>query len=295
MKKHLRGLKRATLTLFIMILAAANGPARAAKYVGVKFTLASPITMNEPVTIQIIIKNLLSQGITFSPGVNFNGGFHFIIYTPDGRQVDLHPKRTGVGLYDGHFIYLEPGQIYSQRLVLNEWYPFDLVGNYRVSLSMDLPIKIGKTEALFMPIRVDDGLDADKHQMESDALDLTIYPRDESLIRKRCDDLLLKVQENRDFNQLANSYAKELSYIKDPIAIPYLKRLSQMREEQAAINGLMRIGTDEAMEAIIEITKSVFDKSSAAYAKELLRQNLPDIRDASIREKVREAIDGEAK
>jgi len=69
-----------------------------------------------------------------------------------------------VGLVSGEFIYLEPGQMYSHRLVLNEWYPFDLAGNYHLSVSLELPIKIGKTKAVFTPgFVMDEGLDADDH------------------------------------------------------------------------------------------------------------------------------------
>ena len=121
-------------------------------------------------------------------------------------------------------------------------------------------------------------------------LDLTVLPRDEVALRKRCDDLINRLKMEKYFTERA-PIAEELSYIKDPIAIPYLTELAEEKEEYNAIRGLMRIGTDEAMEALIEVTKSKYDKEAAAYAKALLREKASEIQDPKIREKVLSAVE----
>jgi hypothetical protein len=85
--------------------------------------------------------------------------------------------------------------------------------------------------------------------------------------------------------------AEELSYVNDPIAIPYLAKLVEQREESEAIQGLMLIGTDEALEAMIAVTKSEYDRAAAAHAKALLRERVSEIRDMDIRRKVLDAIE----
>ena len=61
-------------------------------------------------------------------------------------------------------------------------------------------------------------------------------------------------------------------------------------EEIFAIEGLKRIGTDEAWEAMIEVTKSKYDKEAAKYAKAILRRKVSQIHDPKIRKKVEAAI-----
>ncbi len=82
---------------------------------------------------------------------------------------------------------------------------------------------------------------------------------------------------------------KELSFIKDPIAIPYLAKLIGRSEEWYALQGLKHIDTDEAWEAVIPIVNSE-DKVTAEYAKSLLRKKLPEINDPRIRKKIADAV-----
>jgi hypothetical protein len=279
----------------MLAISAADSSTAERVHLKVEWWLASPITLGEPVALEVLMTNLMSQGITFSPGANFNSNFHFVISAPDGKQIDLPPNRTRIGLYSGRFIYLEPGQTYTQRLILNELYAFDSVGTYSISATWEIPTKNGETKAEFLPILANDGLDADERQVKSKILDLKVSPRDESMLRKRCAVLLLKVQESGEENLRAASFAEELSYIKDPVAIPYLKKLVKLKQERSALAGLMRIGSDEATAAMIEVAKSEFDENSASYARELLLKKFPEIRDPNIREKVRKAIEREIK
>ena len=83
---------------------------------------------------------------------------------------------------------------------------------------------------------------------------------------------------------------EELSYVRDPIAIPYISRLIEDHEEWSALQGLRRINTDEAWEAMIPIIDSKHDETTAAYAKQILREKLPEIRDPKIRGKIADAV-----
>jgi hypothetical protein len=120
-------------------------------------------------------------------------------------------------------------------------------------------------------------------------LHLVILPRDETALRKRCETLYAQLREAREDYDVQR-FAKELSYVRDPIAIPYLSKLIGKREEWFAVQGLRHIDTDEAWETMISIANGKYDKVNADYAKSLLREKLPEIRDPKIRRKVETAI-----
>jgi hypothetical protein len=123
---------------------------------------------------------------------------------------------------------------------------------------------------------------------EEARLYLVVLPRNEAALRKRCEALFAELRDVHGFVPLTIS--EELSYIRDPIAIPYISKLIEKQEEWSALEGLRRINTDEAWEAMIPITKSQSDKNTAAYAKKILRQKMPEIRDLRIRKKIADAV-----
>jgi hypothetical protein len=254
----------------------------ATKYVEVSFKIASPITLHEPVVIQSLLENKEPYGITCDLGFQGTSAFQFIVIAPNGMQVEPFPRIENGGGFAP--VYLEPEDKYHQRILLNRWYAFDIPGKYRIIVTLELPIIKGKTELPWIMKQDESG-----HQTEEVALDLTILPRNEAALKKRCDDLFHKLKETYYFSE-RTPIAEELSYIKDPIAIPYLAKLVKEKEEGAAIQGLMRIGTDEALEAMILVTQSKYNEAAAAHAKALLREKVTEIRDPTIQKKVMDAI-----
>jgi hypothetical protein len=254
---------------------AQDGPME--KYFQVSFELANQTTLNEPVVLNVTIQNRSNEPISFDLGLQRKSAYHFMVRTPDNGLMEMPVIRKG----GAGPICLEAQEKYAQRLILNEWFPFDLPGRYLIGLILEMPYKIGETQLPFI------GDDGDGRQIEETFFEVLILPRNPIVLRQKCEDLVKRLRQTE--NALGRmDLANELSHIKDSIAIPYLTMLLEEKQELASIEGLMRIGSDEAMEAMILATKSEYD--AAKYAKELLRQKLPEIRDLRIKEKVRVAI-----
>ncbi len=262
------------------------------KYVTVSYKFDSPITLHEPVYLNVQFQNQMPYGITFDLGLLSKGAFDLQIDMPNGQQRNYSTKNMA---YDGpevySRVYLAPKETTMKRFLMNDWYEqdepyfistYNLVGNYHIKIKLDLPIIKGKTEQRIVTIEREY-----YHQTEESELDFAILPRNEAVLKQRCDELFSKWQfaPYRDKPPLF----QELSYITDPIAIPYLAKLAD-KEDYYAFFGLRRIGTDKAMEAMIPITRSTHDSNIAAEAKKYLIQNMHKIQDPDIREKIEAAV-----
>ena len=158
-------------------------------------------------------------------------------------------------------------------------------GNYSMSALAKVPVAEGKVDSPYL-------LDKNRWAQvvtEEARLSLVILPRNEAALRKRCEALFAKLREAHEYSEI-EQIAEELSYVRDPIAIPYISKLIEKQEEWSALEGLRRINTDEAWEAMIPIINSKSDKTTAAYAKQILRQKMPEIRNFRIREKIADAV-----
>jgi len=112
-----------------------------------------------------------------------------------------------------------------------------------------------------------------------------------ALKNKRCEDLEARLTSTNDFeNGKILPIAKELSFVRDPVAIPCISELIDRHGEWFALEGLRRIDTDESWKTMLPITTSVHDASTAAYAKKILREKPPDVRDPRIRNKIAVAV-----
>jgi len=278
--RTIRGMMMSLLVMSSRMVLAAT----ATKYVNASYKLVSPITLHEPVAIDVLITNIVSDEITCDFGFDGNGAFNFSVLTPDWKI--MLPERLREEIGEGGVRHLKPGDQYSKRILLNHWFQFESPGAYRISVAMELPIIIGKSAVGHIGPTDENG-----HQSEEAVFDLTILSRNEVVLKERCDDLLQKIQEIGESTTEKLPLVEELSYIKDPIAIPYLAML--LKSKVFAANGLyalQRIGTDEAIEAMIPATQSE-DKALAASAKSLLREKMiPMIQDPNIRAKALTAV-----
>ena len=275
---------RAALAALLLTMAGLALSKPATECVNVSFTLASPITLNEPVFVDVLIENGLTRATTIDLGWKDQGFFAFKVVTPDHKEIYMSSGAPKDELGWRIARHLKPEEQYSARFLLNKWFSFDRAGTYKILAKSALvvldrtPIPCAAENHAYFQVIVKETI-----------LDLTILPRNEAVLKERCDTLLREVTKGRGVHRIRA--LEELSYITDPIAIPYLIKLAEDMEEGAAIRGLTRIGTDEAMEAMIVVTKSEYDKRRAASAKAILRKKLPQIRDPEIRKKVMEAIE----
>jgi hypothetical protein len=182
------------------------------------------LTLHEPVIVNVHIVNRLSRPIAANLGLDRETNFVIVLTTPQGRRIQSYnPRREGIsGLGD---VNLKPGKIYSQKLVLNEWFQFDEVGTYKIDIRLAAPIMDGNHELPLEPF--------------SASFDIT--ERSPEQLAQVCEKLLDEIK-NAELPDQVLAPASALSHVVDPIAIPYLKDAQRIPlASQSATEGLRRI------------------------------------------------------
>jgi hypothetical protein len=267
------------LTLFLELYAITVGEAQVqdtSKAVSVSYSLpTTQLSLHEPIVIAVQINNETTQGVSLDLGQDKKGGFLFTVTSPDGTTLQLPQySREGISQYGN--VSVQPGESFSQRLILNEWYNhFNVPGKYILGARLTTPIVIGKTLHL-----QDTGFTGE----------ISITHRDPARLEKVCAELAKQV-ETAPNPEAAQEPALALSFIEDPIAVPYLARMlaTKTLTYDKAIAGLKRIGDDAAVEVLLSALNNGGDISdNAAHA---LSQMLDKISDARLKETVKNAVE----
>jgi len=74
---------------------------------------------------------------------------------------------------------------FHQRLVPNEWYPFNDPGDYRIVVRLELPVVKREWESPAITSKDESG-----HQVEAAAFTLKILPRNEAALNRRCGEFM---------------------------------------------------------------------------------------------------------
>jgi hypothetical protein len=235
------------------------------------------LTLHEPVILTFKVTNNAPGAIKLFLGEDRKAGFSFTLMKPDGTTVKLPPYRPE-GLSVSGDLSVQPGESYFQNLLLNEWYDFASLGTYELDAR------------LVQPILADSGVSYGGNAGLSARIEIT--PRDELTLSKTCDNLASAVEGATSASQEAVESALALSYIRDPIAVPYLRRVlkGQRMVENFAIKGLEAIANESAVQALIEGSKMEYADSAV-----LSRSALARIRDRTRDPLLREDIDSALK
>jgi hypothetical protein len=237
----------------------------------------SPV-LHEPVFATFVVQNTQPERLEFDLGANSKTTFSFSITEPDGRTVKIPPFKTPDGVSAIGRVALENGLTYTQKILLNEWYDFTSVGRYSIELH---------TSAVFRTSR---GRSVETTPIKS--VSLEIQPRDENRLRSICENLASTALTSSLSTATRETAAVTLSYIKDPVAIPFLRQfLERGRDivalDRYAVEGLTRIGTDEAIGALIESVGAVQYRSSQTE----IVAGLARVRAAATDDELRKRID----
>lgn len=231
--------------------------------------------LHEPIFVDLFIHNRLGEEIQFDLGHNRKGNLDFAITKPDGsilRAPRLSEEGTGrIGR-----IVLGPDESYDQRLVLNEWYDFAEPGEYKIAGSLPNPVRTRSGAAI--EIR------------PSGTFSLQIQPRNPERLNQVCQALVKTAVESSDVSEAAEA-ALALSYVQDPIAVPYLEKGLEEREWVwlYAIPGLARIANKDAIEILFSIMKGE-DREAAALARFVLYELKDEIQDRRLSERIERAL-----
>jgi hypothetical protein len=158
--------------------------------------------------------------------------------TPNGQVLHKDPLEGKIDIVTAGNgkIVVAPGGDYKEPLVMNRWFPFESQGKYSL------------TAKLTSDIETPDG----SFQAETQTAHLLITARDPTRLSKICTDLEQQ-EEMASTAEAAQFPALALSYVNDPIAVPYLARLlsAHTMAFDKAIPGLERIGNDEVLLAAL--------------------------------------------
>jgi hypothetical protein len=213
--------------------------------VSVEYRSQQTVTMHEPVVVLFNVHNGMQQPITLTLGSESTQFFEFSLRGPDGQVVssyrnpgqDVNLVTIGSGKTD-----VPPGTDLELPLLMNQWFHFEAPGTYFLTIRLTTNIDVPGDSSLSPP---------------KETIRITTKPRDPARLAKVCADLAREV-ESAPNAELAQGPALRLSYIDDPVAIPYLARLFDYAKltDNLAVAGLERIGTDDAVRVLLSALNS---------------------------------------
>jgi hypothetical protein len=284
MKKESDGFLRIVVLglccLAIAVIAAGSGTIRfpdTPKLFAVHFRFQEKaVSLHEPVVIVFEVHNGLSKPITVTVGALIRQYFDFALTTPSGQILHKHntPPPDMVTVGDGK-VTIAPGEEYNEPLVMNQWFPFATQGAYTL------------TSKLTSDIETADG----SFQAEAETAQLRVNPRDAARLTKLCGELEKQV-ETAPNAEAAQEPARTLSYVEDPIAVPYLANVlsTNTLTYDKAIAGLQRIGNDAAIEVLLSALNNNANDIGDQASRALSRME-DGISNPRLRETVKKAIE----
>lgn len=216
----------------------------------VTYSLDSPnLSLSQPLVLVFNVENNSSEPIRLELGQDLKANYIFIMTWPSGTTVQL-PQWSKEGISGIGTILVPAGNRFTTRFVLNEWTDFTDLGKYTLEVRLTTPIQSenGVTIQEVPPYRTS----------------FEILPRDEMVLTKICEKLTETIEASQSV-QVDMDAALILSYISDPIAIPYMKRAlnSGSYVENQIMDGLARIGDWDAVLLLVSIIE-VVSKSEIA-------------------------------
>jgi len=221
----------------LLFLSAGTAPAEDA--VPISFTLQKPtVTLHEPVFVVVRIENSLAEQVTFELGFQEKAHFHFILTEPSGSTVSP-PDISEGGLGATGHMTLNAASTFERKVLVNEWYQFSKAGSYGIQVKLSaLALKTASGALL-------------ANEVSSPRMLLQVDPADPSKLSELCQALLDAARTSRGYAKQAEA-GLALSYILDPVAVPYLAKLAKMRGlDGMSVAGLARIANVEGVEEVI--------------------------------------------
>jgi hypothetical protein len=240
----------------------------------------SVIILHEPVVLSFEVHNGLKQPITVTVGALVRQFFDFSLTTPSGEVLHKDPYEGQVDIVtvgEGK-VTVQPGADYKEPLVMNRWFPFATPGTYTL------------TSRLTSDIETVDG----PFHTQSQAAKLRVNPRDAARLDKICAELARQAERASSIAE-AQFPSLALSYVDDPIAVPYLARLlsAHTLSYEKTIPGLERIGNGPAVEALLSALDDNYGDIAGLAARALARMQ-ERIADPRLRDRIKFAVERSA-
>lgn len=193
------------------------------------------VGLKEPVRLELTVINRAAWTVIADLGLNKQSNLEFTIEEPSGNIVVRRLSSDGFGGVGR--ISLKPGAAFVKPLLLNEWNDFKASGTYHIALAL-LPAEGA----------------GDSGTGEHPRTEFTVHVtrRNPAQLERVAEELAGQAIRSKTM-AISMDAAKALSYIRDPQAVGNLARVLQQGSlvEEYAIAGLARIGTPEAVAALL--------------------------------------------
>lgn len=194
------------------------------------------VTAYEPVYVRFSIQNGLKEGIRFY--FDRDGYIVLSVTETDGAKVLASPVGRG-GLVHVGTMSIPPNNSGTRSALLNELYQFKKPGDYRLKIKLRGSIRTESGKLI-------ESLSQDSHELR-----LSVALRDPKRLAEVCETLVKAATGSSNYAQLREA-AVALSYVEDPVALPYLGQLLAENNtvSEFAVPGLVRIGSSEALQVL---------------------------------------------
>ncbi len=185
---------------------------------------------------------------------------------------ELNP---GNGLAFFGWMRLAPGEEHFKTLVLNEWFNFDLPGQYQINVAFKQPATVGR----------------EKVPIPQFTLVLDITPRNEEQLTATCERLVKRFEGDASGDDRA-AIPVALRLIRDPELVPLWERtLTSANQEirEIGISNLTHIRNRDAIKALSHALRSE-DQQTRSLARSALRQITIIASDPSIKTEAENAL-----
>ena len=220
---------------------------RAAPTAGVTILFTIPeskASLHEPVYIRFSIHNGLNEDVRFDMGLDGEHNFEFSVKKPDGALVRIppYPYPSSVLGNAAERAPLPPGKTFTKTLLLNEWYEFPAPGRYVVDAKLGGEVQTVSGTPIAPAL--------------ASEIPIQVTPRDPERLKSVCEELRKGAMNVNAWQAAKAAFA--LSYVDDPIAVPYLDRVlkKSFAGKYAAISGLARIGSPEAVQILTSYART---------------------------------------
>lgn len=236
----------------------------------IKYQLTHPLlTLGEPVILVFSVENDSDHAVSVDLGYDRTQFFAFSVTEPDGHVSQNGPV-LGEGIHSAGTIRISAGGIYRQEFLLNQWFEFKSLGRYFMEARLNAPGPL-----------LHDAISPQGRSME-----LELKPRDINRLTKVCAELASRTEAARSVVE-AKDPALALSYVKDPVAVPYLTQVlsGHALSYQLAVAGLERIGNDAAVATLLSELNDKYGDIG-----DLARQALERMKDRISNPNLRETV-----
>jgi hypothetical protein len=241
---------------FILVILTARGFSQSFNPVSVGLE-KNKASAGEPIFVLVHINNMGHETLEFDLGLNGRENILISVIDPSGKRSEKPgtEPRQGMALFG--WMRLAPGEEHFQTLVLNEWFNFELPGQYQINVAFKQPGTVGREKVPIPPFTL--------------ALDIT--PRNAEQLTATCEKLI-KEFEGVASNDVKASIPAALRLMHDPELVPLWERaLTSVNQEirEIGISNLTHIRNHDAVEALSHALRSE-DQQTRSLARSALRQ-----------------------